>query len=322
MTEPDKFQKTNFSKTSLLRCLFLSMMSAALFCALPFVPPLGMTAFLFSPTPLALLGARENKTWMVWGLLGATLLLSLVNFQFALYFLLSDGLLCLGLTLPLGKLKSGGESLLFCTVASIVSKIVWVALLISLTGHNPFAIDPNKLRTILTETYSWMVIQGEREAEFFRESMEQAVMLTPYMVPSLVILYSMLDSFLNYRLCETLQRPYKTKFPALPSFKEWRFPKSLLWALIFAFALPFFTEKETWRLWIMLGVNLKLLVLMFFFLQGVSLVWWSLARLTINFLLRVLVVALLLLPGLNMGVIAIGVGDACLNFRARKIKQT
>ena len=322
MTEPGKLPKMNLSKSSFFRCLLLSGMSAVLFCALPFAPPLGITAFLFSPIPLALLGARENKIWMMWGLLGATLLLSLVSLQFALYFLLNDGLLCLGLTLPLGKVKNGGESLLFCTVASIVSKIVWLALLVSLTGNNPFEIDPNALRTMLTRMYAGMVIHGGQEAEFFKESMEQAVMLTPYMVPSLIILYSMLDSFLNYRLCEALQRRSETKFSPLPPFKEWRFPSSLLGALIFAFVLPYFTEGETSRLWIMLGVNLKLLVLAFFFLQGMSLVWWSLSKLAINFLLRALIVMLLLLPGLNMGVIALGVGDAWLDFRRKKIKQT
>ena len=140
------------------------------------------------------------------------------------------------------------------------------------------------------------------------------------MLPSVILLSSIFDSFLNYRLCETLQRRRaETLFLTLPPFGEWRFPKSLLWSLACAFLLPFFTGDQGWILWSMLEVNLKFLVLVFFFLQGISLVWWWLSRRAAHFLLRVLVVALLSVLG--PWVAALGVGDLCFDFRARKMKK-
>jgi uncharacterized protein YybS (DUF2232 family) len=280
-----------------------------------------MTAFLFSPTPLALLGVRENKVWMTAGLLGASTILSwLFGPWFFLYFLLVQGFLCFGLTLPLDKVKTGGESLLFCTGMSIISKMIFVALVFALTGHNPFLLDPSALRTLLAQMYTGGAGQGSPDMIVLDQSMEQAVELLPYMLPSLILLSSMLDSFLNYRLCETLQRNRSVAFPALPPFGQWRFPKSLLWTLMFAFVLPFLVEEGP--LLRMLEANLKFLVSVFFFFQGISLVWWWLSQRAVHFLLRVFIVTLLFLPILGMSAIVLGIGDICLDFRTKKIRRT
>ncbi|MDR2529388.1 MAG: YybS family protein [Synergistaceae bacterium] len=319
MEGPNKSQKT--FQESFFRCLLLSSASMLLFCAGSFAPPLGTTAFLFSPTPLALLGARENKDWMAAGLLGAALILGLVFGPWVfVYFLLDEGFLCFGLTIPLGKTKNGGESLVFCTLISVLSKVFFVTLNVGLGRPHPLMVDPGALRVFLTRMHSSAVGPSGREATLLYESVEQAVRFIPYMLPSLILLSSILDSFLNYRLCETLQRRRaEMLFPALPSFGEWRFPKSLLWGLACSFLLPLFTGEGGWVLWPMLEVNLKFLVLVFFFLQGMSLVWWWLSRRAAHFLLRVLVVALLV--ALGPWVAALGVGDLCFNFRARKIKK-
>jgi uncharacterized protein YybS (DUF2232 family) len=72
----------------------------------------------------------------------------------------------------------------------------------------------------------------------------------------------------------------------------------------------------------MLEVNLKFLVNVFLFLQGISLIWWWLTKRAMHVLLRILIVLLLCLPILGMWVIALGVGDMCFDFRTKKQKQT
>jgi uncharacterized protein YybS (DUF2232 family) len=240
--------------------------------------------------------------------------------RFFAYFLLTHGFLCFGLTLPLGKVKSGSEGLLFCTATSIVSKVVFVALSVTLTGKNPFLMDPNSLRVLLANMYSGVLGQAGQGAAFPVVTVERAITLISYMTPSLIIFLSMLDSFLNYRLCEALQRRRAVMLPALPPFGSWRFSGSLLWALLCAFALPFVAEDRP--LAVMLGINLKFLVNVFFFLQGMSLIWWWLTKRAVHVFLRVLIALLLCLPVLGMWVVALGVGDICFDFRTKKMKQT
>jgi uncharacterized protein YybS (DUF2232 family) len=147
------------------------------------------------------------------------------------------------------------------------------------------------------------------------------IALAPYMLPSLILLSSMLDSFLNYRLCEFAQRGHPRALPALPPLEDWRFPRSLLWAFLFAFTMPLLVKTDGWALGTMMELNLKFLVNVFFFLQGLSLVWWWLSRKKIHWILRFLIAGTLFFPLLGIWSIALGVGDICLDFRARTSKK-
>ena len=282
---------------------------------------LGIAALVFSPTPIALLGARENKTWMALGvMITASVVGMVLGAWIALSFLLAYGLLCLGLTLPLGKLEKGSECLLFCVVVSIISKVLFVVVSVALSGSNPFDVDIN----VLNNTYAGMLATGDREAD---EALSQAVALIPYMFPFFIIVYSMCDSFINYRLCEILQSKHEVKFPPLPPFGEWRFPSSILYVLVFAFALPFVVESGD-QLWKMMEINLKFIVNIFFFLQGLALVWWWLSKFAKNAAgrpfplpLRIMLVGFLAMPFFNTLVAVLGLGDICIDFRTKKIKR-
>ena len=317
-----KTQKKSMTRASLLRCVSLSSLSALLFCAGSLVPaPVGTAALLFCPTPLALLGAKENNCWMTAGLIGTSALLALFfGPLFCLYFLMGEGLLCFGLSLPLGKLEKGSESLLFCTVISILSKVVFFAVMMALTGRNPFIPDLDALNAAFSRMSGTVLDQG-KDATFLQDSLEQMASLAPYMLPSLILLSSMFDSFFNYKLCEFFQRGRPRAFPALPPLGEWRFPKSLLWAFLFAFALPLLVETDGWPLGGMLEFNLKFLVNVFFFLQGFSLVWWWLLKRKVHLFLRLLAAGALFFPLLGIWSVALGVGDLCLDLRTRTLKR-
>ena len=322
-------QKKIFSRQALVRCLIFSSTSMLLFCLGFFMLPrgmvplvaLGILALALSPTPLALLGARENKILMTLGILWASLALGMFfGLWLALAFLLGYGFLCFGLTLPLGKLEKGSESLLFCIGISIISKLLFVASSVALTGTNPYALDMNMLQNM----YSGM-LSGEQGGVRSREQLAQTIELVPYMFPFFIIMYSMVDSFLNYKSCEILQRKHDVKFPPLPPFGEWRFPSSFIYVFVFAFVLPFIMGDNNSRLWIMLEYNLKFIINIFFFLQGMSLVWWFFSKLAASRFfplpLRIILVGLLSMPIFTMWVIALGLCDICFDLRNRKLKR-
>lgn len=322
MAEPNGTRKSYIPGTSFLRCLTLSSLSAFLFYAGSAVHLFGTVAFLFSPTPLILLGVRENMKWMAAGLTLAGAVVFLLFGSGALpYFILGQGLFCFGLALPPGRVEKGSEALLFGTTISVISKVLFMGAVVYLTGSNPYVIRTDALQNVMMQMYSGVLGQGAQTAAAVKESVEQVAALAPYMLPSLILMSAMLDSFLNYRLCESLQRRRTVAFPPLPPFGTWRFPKSILWALLLAFVLPLVPELENEPVMIMLEFNLKFLVNIFFFIQGLSLVWWWLSKRRVHLLLRFLIATLLVLPVLGMWVIALGVGDVCLDFRKRTLKK-
>jgi uncharacterized protein YybS (DUF2232 family) len=179
---------------------------------------------------------------------------------------------------------------------------------------------------MLHQTSAGILSNGGQEAIALQEFLDQAMELVPYMLPFFIIVYSMFDSFLNYRLCEALQRKREVTFPPLPSFGEWRFPTSVLWVLALAFVLPYLVEGDEWRLWTMLEYNLKFLANVFFFLQGLSLAWWGFSKYAkrhfFPVLLRVALIVFLSMPILNTWLVGLGFGDICFNFREKKVKRT
>jgi uncharacterized protein YybS (DUF2232 family) len=273
-----------------------------------------MAVSLFCPAPLALLGARENNLWMTLGLAGISAVLLILDPVLWVSFFLGQGLLCYGLTLPLGRTEKGAENLFFCAAVSIFSKVLFLALVVALTGRNPYTPDAEALKNLYARFGAG---SGGEDASLFAESLGQMIQFIPYMTPSLIVLSSMFDSFANYKVCEFLQRGRARAFPPLPPFEGWRFPKSLLGAFFFAFVLPLLVDTESWPLGTMLEFNLKFLVNVFFFLQGLSLIEWGLSKRGVRRAARLPVTLLFFLPILGVWAIALGVGDMCLDLRPR-----
>ncbi|GHS91910.1 hypothetical protein AGMMS49957_18720 [Synergistales bacterium] len=226
-----------------------------LFCAGAVVPFVGMAALLFCPTPLAILGARENDFLAVAGLAMASLIvMPIFGLWVSIYFFLGEGVICLGLTLPLGRVKKGAECLFLCVVVSILSKLLLLGLMTSLRGQNPFMMDAESMRIFLSQ----MTQSIGGDVEEANEVASRMADIAAWMMPSLILLSSIFDSFFNYKLCEILQRKLSLRrtFPPLTPFDSWRFPQSLLWAFVFAFALPIFMDEND-ALGGMVEVNLK-----------------------------------------------------------------
>jgi uncharacterized protein YybS (DUF2232 family) len=319
----------------------MSFLSALLFSVGGVIPVFDMAAF-FCPVPLALLGARENDAWATVGLaLTSFFLILLFGPSVALYFLLGEGILCLGLTLPLGRAEKGSECLLLCTGVSIVSKILFLLVALQLSGENPFLMGVEAMETFFAQMFT--EINGASDDAALRESLSRMAESVPYITPSLIVLSSMFDSFLNYKLCERLQRKWLLTqsqnspqsdalqaaehprgmgraFPPLPSFEAWRFPKSLLLALLFAVLLPFLSEEDD-LLAKTMETNLKFIVCVFLFLQGLSLAWWAFAKRSWPLVVRVALIVLLFFPIFGLWAIGFGFVDICLDFRNRTLNQ-
>mgnify|MGYP000854175971 FL=1 len=314
MAETDKLSPNRF-RLSLARMLFFALVAALLFSAGLFVPILGFWCLLMSPLPLALLGMREGLRWQTTGtaLAGGAILLTSGPFS-ALYFLIGQGPLAYALSLsPRGR-GTGAEALLLCSGVSVVSKLALLGVFLALTGQNPLMPDPEQVRLLLTRLYAELPLEGEQTLAI-RDAVEEAVALFPYMLPPLVLISSVLDAFINYRLGVFYQRGRVSVPSALPPFSEWRFSRTLLPAMFLAFFMELFTSD--WVPGAMFAMNLKLVLGFFFFLQGLSLLWWWFAWRRVGLFWRCLALAVLALPLLWIWLVVLGVGDMLFDLRRR-----
>ena len=88
-------------------------------------------------------------------------------------------------------------------------------------------LDPDQIRLLLTHLYSELSLVGER-ARALREAVDEMAALFPYMLPSLVLVSSLFETFVNYGLGALCQRGRALTPPPLLSFSDWRFSETLL----------------------------------------------------------------------------------------------
>ncbi|NLL37712.1 MAG: DUF2232 domain-containing protein [Fretibacterium sp.] len=327
MTEPDH-GPSRVPRPSLSRWVALTSLATLLFLGGVHIPHFGFWGILFCPTPLALLGLRQGGAWMTAGL-GTVLLvvLTVMGPLWAAYFLFSEGLLCYALALPArwrpraessSARLTGGESLFICVGVSILIKLCLTGFFYIMTGANPLLPQVDPLRAVLKEMYPDIWGGEGSQALLLKEAIEEMLRVLPHMFPSLLVILAGLDSFVNYKLCEVLQRKRETSLPSLPPFRDWRFPKSLMWAMLLAFLLPLlFEELSDFSPLAVTAMNLKILVNIFFFLQGAALAWWFFHHFRVATVFKLLGLFLLSLPLFWPWLVFLGIGDIFFDVRVR-----
>lgn len=306
----------------LVRTIFFSVLTSLLIALGMLFPLLSFWGLLICPLPLALLGCREGARWLGAGTFLTETLLLLLSPAISLYFLLGCAPLSLALFLLAEKRDqwrwSGGESLFAGLIVSILAKLAILAVFWALTGRNILVPDLTQIEALFGGTSSLSPDQRLT----LQETLRQTAALLPYMTPSLILLWSGLEVLVNYQLCERLlrRRGVDRRPPALPHFAEWRLPASLLPAMVLSIILGFFLDADKWLEAAMFVVNLRLVLNVLFFIQGISLgLWWMKHR---NFrpLIRFLLLLLVLFPLTWIWLIVLGMGDMAFDIRAR-VKQ-
>ncbi len=282
-------------------------------------PLLSFWGLLLCPLPLALLGCLDGGRWLGAGIFLTEGLLLTLSPSLSFYFLLGCSPLSVGLFLLAEKREklqwTGGESLFGALIVSILSKLALLAFFWVLTGRNILVPDLAQIELLFSETGTLSLEQRQG----FQEALRQTAALLPYMTPAMILLWSGLESLVNYQFCGRFLRRRGTErcLPALPPFAEWRLPASLLPAMILSIIAGFFLDTDQWFRASMFVVNLRLVLNVLFFIQGLSLAFWWMTYRGFRPLTRFLLFLLALFPLTWIWLILLGMIDMTFGIRAR-----
>lgn len=293
------------SEKRLLPPFILCSASVLLFLAGVYLPAAGVVLALIAPAPIALVGLRHGLRNAFVGLVFASALVYLPFGELATAsFVLGPGILGVAIAAVAQKTKAAAEAMLLLVSVSVGAKLLFMFSMMSITGHNPFMFDEASLRAVFSS------LPTNASDEAFTAMINQI----PLLIPSFITLAAGLDAFVNYLLVSKLHRAV----PALPPFEDWRFPRSLLVALLVSLILPLLEpDIGDSRVLTSVELNLKIIVNILFFIQGFSFVWWWMLRKKASRVVRFFIILVLLIPIFSMGLIALGIGDIWLNLRDR-----
>lgn len=285
-----------------------------------FLPLFGFFGLMLCPLPLGVLGCIEGRKSMSVAelMIEATLFLA-VSPTLAAYFLLG----CAPVSASLfalsqesfrdAKKLSGGESVIICAGASVVFKTILIAAFWFFTGKNIMFPDAAQMGEALTQMY------GEQPE--LKATLRQIMTIFPHMLPSMLVLYAVIESYLNYSLCFNVIRKFfpdtKNYPPELPAFKLWKFPASLFFASLGGFLLGLFVDIDTWFEGAMFILNLQIVANVLMFIQGFSVAVWIMDGFKLRKSAKILLCCVLSVPFFWPWLIVVGMCEMTISLRER-----
>jgi uncharacterized protein YybS (DUF2232 family) len=286
----------------------LVAMAVVLFLASYVLPVVGMAFALICPAPLVVLGLRHSFARAVLGVCVASFLVSaLTGVTGGIFFLLGFGMLGVGLGFFARRLNSSVEILLYGVLVSLGGKLLLMVLVAKITGINPLGLDSGEVNSVMDNVLSLYQRMGmsPEALSTAEEQIRSTLSLLPYVFPALLIMASALDSFLSYVVSRVvMKRIGKGMLPPVPALSYWRFPKNIFWAL------PEIIPR--------IGMNLRILVMILFYLQGLAVAWAYMCHKGAPKILRYIgAVLTLFLPLLTQLVLLLGIIDMWFDLRSR-----
>ena len=151
-----------------------------------------------------------------------------------------------------------------------------------------------------------------------KEALMSSFELLKVMLPALLIMVALMDSYLNYTVARIVLRRLDLRLEPLPPFAEWRAPGHLAIGFLLLMLLSFVGGYfGLGNMDVVLG-NILLLFQMVFLVQGLSVAYYFLSRKGVNKLVRVLLIIFILFnQPLAMAAMLAGVLDVVLDIRKR-----
>jgi uncharacterized protein YybS (DUF2232 family) len=276
---------------------------------------------LFTPLPAAMLGMRFGPAWgavtvgltavtVVAGSGGASMLLYLV--QFGLPAMLIPWLLTRGVH---------WDRTIFVTLALMLA--LGVVILIGITsgsGASPTEFVDAQIDKEIEQAVTLMerlagADPSPEETEAFREMIARMSDLMHRGYPGMLVVVCGVLQLVTVGLLALLARPKTLPGPPLA---RWRSPELLVWALIAALFAVLFASGTLQTV----AINVLIIILPVYFLQGLAVVEHFLARTRLTTPLRAFSYLMLLLVNpLPVIVTGVGVFDLWADFRKPRLKK-
>lgn len=300
------------------RIIICVLSSLALILSGYFMPVLGVIGMMLCPLPLAVLGNLEGHKRMSIAelMIEATLFLA-ISPSMAVYFLIG----CAPVSAMIfmlsredfrnAKKYSGAESLLICTGFSLAMKVILMLVFWFFTGRNILFPDAAQMSVLMNQMY------GDNPE--LHRAVNSVLSFFPYLIPTITVIYSSAETYLNYALCHSIMRKYfassKNFPPSLPPFINWKFPVSLLFASIFSLALGYFIDIDSWFAGSMFVLNLQIVLNIFMFIQGLSFAFWLMHGFRFRRFTKMIMCIIFTIPFFWAWLIVMGMCDMALNLR-------
>ena len=284
-------------------------------------PPLGMIVGMLTPVPLILVYLQRGKvTGLITISTVALALLFLVGPELAIAFVSAYGLMAAAMAESTRLSFSFEKILLISTLAPAVLTLVMLfAGLVGSEGSSMKALE-DSIKDAAESYIQVLEKSGEtpENLKVIRKSVEDTVPTAARIFPSFILMSTLAGAVINFLAVRYLwRRFYSGKYFEGMDVSRWMLPDVAVWVLIAALG-SIFLGPEISRV---LGMNLAIILVFLYFLQGLSVVTHILKTKAFPKWVWIIIFILIPLNPMFFGlVVGMGLFDIWVDFR--KIRVT
>lgn len=279
---------------------------------------------LLYPVLFIILGVRHGIHYSIIGLIFSTFSVGLMTDIISgvlIFFIFTP--LSISLSYTIRKRRSSYEVLIISTLIFLVSILFLISIMKDMTGISII----NELEEFFTQTINYQVEilkdTGLSNYEVLRmkDILENALDYILLIMPSIVMIFSLITAYLNYLISTLLLRKLGYGIVSVPKFSKFKLPNNALLGTGIMFLGVFIIKSLKLFYYETILINMTVLTSFVFFIQGLSVIDYKLIGKKLGPILRIFIILLfiILLP-FGWIISFVGVLDVIMDFR--KIRKS
>jgi len=293
-----------------------------------YLPIIGPFVDLLWPVPIILLGVRHGYKWSIMATVVAGVMIAMLLHPLqAVNVVVGFGLIGIVLGYAFRMEFSPAKTMLWGSIASLLSKIALLAIGVAITGINPFNMQGEVMAQAVEQAVEVYRSFGmaEQELATMQESMQTIIEIMKIILPAGFILASVIDTYLNFLIAKVVLKKLGHSIPDLPPFKHWMLPDYIVYFFALALVMIYWGKSREITMLYNIGMNIQVITSMLLLVQGLALFYFIVDKYNLSRVVRGIILFLILTNGLfSQILIFAGAIDTIIDYRhlriARKIE--
>ena len=263
----------NFSTQKIVEGAILSALFFILSLSSLYLPLVGIFLSFLSPLPILILTIRQGVKISIAAIVIGSLLVGIFSNLFqGIFVFLQFGILGVVLGYTIYKDFDIYKIFVIGVVSSLISQGLVIIFGMWITGVNPILLNISSMEKSLSNAfnlYSKMGIPKENIKQV-QETFGSALKFIKIALPSIFLLSSIFNVFLNYAVSSVILKRLNIDIPKLPKFRDLR--GNITFALGFLGGMLIFVFFPNSPIITKIGINLQLFFTIILFILGLSFV--------------------------------------------------
>lgn len=284
-----------------------------------YLPLIGPFVNLMWPVPIILLGVRHGYKWSIMATVVSGIMIAMLMHPLhSLSVVVGFGLIGIVLGYAFRMNFSASKTMLWGTVASLISKAALLTISALVLGVNPLNMQSDVMVNAVKQAVDVYrdFGMGEQELAKMAESMQTMLDLMKVILPAGFIMASVLDTWLNFLIAKTVLRKLGHNVPNFPPFKEWSLPYHIVYFFALSLVMIYWGNSREISLLTQVGMNMQVITSTLILVQGLALFNYFADKYNLSRMVKGLILFLILTNGFFAQILIVaGAIDMVIDYR-------